>query len=104
METFTFLERAMLLVDRRLKEMMDMGFLNKLMQVLVAIPALVMGFEGLHGAKKGDEKALAVLNIASLIVQDIPGDAIKDKGGFQDGLKMVNDGVVKCLNSSLWHK
>src|SRR5882672_8913071 len=81
-----------------------MNFLSKFLKIVSVIPALVMGFESLIGAKKGQDKATEVLNIAQLIVQDIPESEIKDKNAFNDGLKKINDGVVQALNASLWWK
>lgn len=81
-----------------------MNFLNKFLKIIAYIPALVVGAENLFGAKSGQDKANSVLGLAQLVVQDIPGDQIKDKDKFNGGLKKINDGVVDCLNASLWAK
>src|SRR5262249_33817194 len=82
----------------------NMNFLSKLLQIVSYLPALVIGVEHTLAPAKGPDKAQAVLSLVQTVVQDIPGDNIKDKDAFNDGLKQINDGVVKCLNASLWHK
>lgn len=80
-----------------------MNFLSGFMKIVSYLPALIVGVESFFGAKKGEDKAASVLGVAQLVVNGIPGDSIKDRNAFNDGLKAINDGVVKCLNASIWH-
>jgi hypothetical protein len=63
--------------------------------------------ENLFGAKTGDQKKSAVLSIveATINVADaVEQKTIVDAAGFTAGLSMVVDGVVACLNASIWYK
>ena len=84
-----------------------MNFLSKLLQGIAFVPAIVTGIEGLFGHKSGADKK----NTAMMLVQNtigatdaIAGKDIIDTGKFQDGLSKVVDGVVQCLNASVWAK
>ena len=81
-----------------------MNFLMRFFKVIAYVPALVMGVENLLGAQKGQDKATAVLSLVQTVVADVPTSEIKDQNAFNDGLKQINDGVVKCLNASVWAK
>ena len=70
-------------------------------------PAMTQVKGGLFGHKSGVDKK----NTAMMLVQNtigatdaIAGKDILDAGKFQDGLSKVVDGVVQCLNSSVWAK
>lgn len=78
--------------------------MDRVLKLISLIPALVHWAEALFGKGKGSDKAAEVLNIAQTLVNEIPSDQITDKDGFNDGLKKINDGVVECLNASLWAK
>lgn len=84
-----------------------MNFLSKLLQGIAFVPSIVYGVEGLFGHKTGNDKKNAALNLAANTIQmtdAIAGNEILDPGKFQDGLSKVIDGVVQCLNSSVWSK
>lgn len=85
-----------------------MGFLAKLLQGITYVPSIVNGVEGLLGAKTGDNKKAATLSFVESAVgtaDAIASKNIVDAGKFQDGLGRVIDGVVACLNASVWaHK
>ncbi len=81
-----------------------MGFLAKLLQGIALIPSVVHGVEGLFGAKSGNEKKAAAL---SFVESALGADSknVVDASRFQDGLGKIIDGVVACLNASVWaHK
>ena len=85
-----------------------MGFLAKLLQGIAFVPAIVHGVEGLFGAKAGNDKKAAALSFVQSAVGSADAIASKnivDANKFQDGLSKVLDGVVACLNASVWaHK
>jgi hypothetical protein len=87
-----------------LKELL-MNFLSKLLQGIALIPGVVTSVEQLFGAKDGASKKNAALNFVSnaLCATDaVAGKTIVDPNKFQDGLGKVIDGVVACLNASVW--
>jgi hypothetical protein len=84
-----------------------MNFLSKLLQGVAFIPAVVHGIEGLFGAKSGNDKKQAALSFISSalgMTDAIAGKEIADPDKFTDGLGKIVDGVVQCLNASVWAK
>ena len=71
-------------------------------------PILCQISEGLFGAKSGDDKKAAALSFVTSAVgasDAILSKNIVDANKFQEGLGKVIDGVVTCLNASVWaHK
>jgi hypothetical protein len=67
----------------------------------------VNGIEGLFGHRSGTEKkdaALSFLNTALSTGNAVATRQIVDQGKFKDGMGKVIDGVVECLNASIWAK
>jgi hypothetical protein len=84
-----------------------MNFLSKLLQGIAFVPAIVTGVEGLFGHKTGADKKNVALQLTQNAIQAtdaVAGKDILDPSKFQDGLGKVIDGVVQCLNSSVWSK
>ncbi len=82
-----------------------MNFLSKLLQGIAFIPAVVQGVEGVFGAKTGATKKAAALSFVQTAVSAtdaIANKTVVDPNKFQDGLSKVIDGVVACLNASVW--
>lgn len=84
-----------------------MNFLSMLLQVIGFIPGIVTTIEGLLGSKSGPEKKDAVISLLQTALST--GDAlasreIVDQDSFKAGLSSVIDGVVQCLNASVWAK
>jgi hypothetical protein len=84
-----------------------MNFLSKLLQGISFLPSIVSAVEGLFGSKSGTQKKDAALGFISAALN--LGEAITDKqvvdaDRFQEGLSKVIDGVVQCLNASVWAK
>jgi hypothetical protein len=71
-------------------------------------PTLCQIIEGSFGAKSGSDKKAAALSFVESAVgaaDAISSKNIVDANKFQDGLGKVIDGVVACLNASVWaHK
>ena len=84
-----------------------MNFVSKLLKGIAFVPAVVHGIEGLFGAKSGSDKKEAALTfIASALnmSEAISSKEICDADKFSEGLGKIIDGVVQCLNASIWAK
>ncbi len=84
-----------------------MIFLATLLQGMSFIPAVVHGVEGLFGGKTGGEKKQAAMQFVSSamgVPQAVESKQIGDAEKFSEGLGKVIDGVVECLNASVWKK
>jgi hypothetical protein len=84
-----------------------MNFLSKLLRGIAFIPAVVHGIEGLFGAKSGDDKkdaALSFVQAALSMTDAVAAHDIVDAEAFTSGLGKIIDGVVQCLNASVWAK
>jgi len=83
------------------------NFLSQLLRGIAFVPALVNAIEGLFSRKSGAEKkdaAMVFLENALGTVDAVAAREIVDPGKFKDGISMVIDGVVTCLNASAWAK
>ena len=70
-------------------------------------PATTTIAEALFGSKSGADKKDAALNFASAalsLTDAVANKNIVDPDKFRDGLGKVIDGVVACLNASVWAK
>ena len=84
-----------------------MNFLSKLLRGIAFLPAVVHGIEALWGNKSGNEKkeaALSFVSAAISVVDAVAAKDILDADKFQEGLGIIIDGVVACLNASAWAK
>ena len=82
-----------------------MNFLAKLLQGIAFVPAIVQGVEGVFGSKCGANKKAAALSFVQTAVSAtdaVANKTIIDPNKFQDGLGKLIDGVVECLNASVW--
>ena len=84
-----------------------MNFLKLFLRGISILPGLIQGIEALYGAKTGEQKksaALEVVTSAIHVTDAIANKTILNADGFAAGLGLVIDGVVACLNASLWAK
>ncbi len=84
-----------------------MEFMDQVLRAIAFIPALVSGIEGLFTSRSGSEKkdaAMAFLQNALATVDAVTQRKIVDPEKFKNGISMVVDGVVQCLNASAWAK
>jgi hypothetical protein len=84
-----------------------MGFLQKLLQGISFVPAVVSGIEGLFGGRSGNDKkqaALSFVGAALSLTEQVTNRNIVDENKFKDGLGKIIDGTVECLNASTWAK
>ncbi len=81
--------------------------MSKLLQGISFVPSIVSAVEGLFGSKSGGQKkdaALSFVTAALGLEQAITNKNIVDQEKFTHGLSKVIDGVVQCLNASVWAK
>ncbi|HLV88710.1 MAG TPA: hypothetical protein VKV39_17120 [Candidatus Sulfotelmatobacter sp.] len=84
-----------------------MNFLNQLLRGIAFIPALVNGIEAMFASKSGIQKKDAAMTFLENALQTIDAVAareIVDPEKFRQGIGLVIDGVVECLNASAWAK
>jgi hypothetical protein len=84
-----------------------MDFLSQLLRGIAFVPALVSGIEGLFGDKPGAEKkdaAMSFLQNALALTDAVAAREIINPEMFKDGISMIIDGTVECLNASTWCK
>ena len=84
-----------------------MIYLAILLRGISFVPAVVHGVEGLLGSKTGGEKKQAVLSFVGAalgITGAVASKQIVDEDKFNSGLSKLIDGVVDCMNASVWSK
>jgi hypothetical protein len=84
-----------------------MDFLSTVLQTIAFVPTLVNRIEGLFSHRSGAEKkdaALSFLETALSMSGAVANRQIVDPEKFKDGMGKVIDGVVECLNASVWAK
>jgi hypothetical protein len=84
-----------------------MEFLKIFLRSIALLPSLVQGVEALYGAKSGTQKkeaALAIVTSSINMADAVSSKQIADSGKFSEGLNLIVDGVVECLNASIWAK
>jgi hypothetical protein len=84
-----------------------MNFLQKLLQGIAFVPAVVSGIEGLFGSRSGAEKkesAISFVTTALQLSEAVGSREIVDEEKFKEGLSKVIDGTVECLNASSWSR
>jgi hypothetical protein len=82
-----------------------MNFLQKLLQGISFIPAVVNSIEGLFGSQSGAQKrdsAISFVTAALQMTEAVANREIVDEVKFRDGLSDIVNGTVKCLNASVW--
>jgi predicted phage tail protein len=84
-----------------------MDFLKLFLRGISLLPSLIQGVEALYGAKSGAQKkeaALAIVGSSINVADAVSTKQIADSGKFTGGLNLIVDGVVQCLNASVWAK
>lgn len=84
-----------------------MEFLRVFLRGISLVPSLVQGVEALYGAKSGAQKkdaALAIVGSSISMADAVSTKQIADADKFTGGLSLIVDGVVQCMNASLWAK
>jgi hypothetical protein len=84
-----------------------MNFLKLFLRSVALLPGVIQGTEALFGAETGEQKKAAAVEIvgAAINVADaVSMKQIADSEKFTEGLSTMIDGVVMCLNASVWAK
>jgi acid phosphatase family membrane protein YuiD len=84
-----------------------MDFLKLFLRGIALLPSLIQGVESLYGAKTGLQKkdaAIAIVSSSINMADAVSAKQIADSGKFTAGLNLIVDGVVECLNASIWAK
>ena len=74
---------------------------------MALLPGVIQGTEAMFGKETGEQKKKAALEIvgAAINVTDaVTNRRIADADRFTAGLGAIIDGVVTCLNASVWAK
>ena len=82
-----------------------MNFLKLFLRSIALLPGVIQGTEALFGAETGEQKkkaAVEIIGAAINITDAVTMKHIADSDKFTQGLSMTIDGVVMCLNASLW--
>jgi len=82
-----------------------MGFLTLFLRGIALLPAAIQAVEALYGAKSGAQKreaAIAIVGSAINVVDATQSKTIIDSVKFTAALGVIVDGVVACLNASIW--
>jgi hypothetical protein len=82
-----------------------MDFLQKLLQGISFVPAVVSSIENLFGNQSGQQKkdsAISFVTSALQLTEAVASREIVDEVKFRDGLSDIVNGTVKCLNASVW--
>jgi hypothetical protein len=84
-----------------------MSFLALFLRGLAVLPSLIQGIESIFGAQTGPQKKAAALDMvgSTMKVTDaVTSKTIVNADGFTSGLSSIIDGVVTCMNASVWSK
>ena len=82
-----------------------MNFLKIFLRSIALVPSLVQGVEALYGAQTGAQKreaAVAMVGSAIHVADALADKTIVDPEKFAAALGTIVDGVVACLNASIW--
>ena len=82
-----------------------MTFLTMFLRTIALVPSLVQGAEALYGAQTGAQKreaAVAMVGSAIHVADALADKTIVDPDKFAAALGTIVDGVVACLNASIW--
>ncbi len=83
-----------------------MEFLKIFLRGIALAPSVIQSVEALYGAKTGEQKreaAIAIVGSAIGVVDAANSKTIVDPAKFTAALGIIIDGVVACLNASIWH-
>jgi hypothetical protein len=82
-----------------------MEFLKIFLRGIALLPSLIQGIETLYGAKTGTQKreaAIAIVGSAIGVVDATQAKTIVDPAKFTAALGVIVDGIVACMNASIW--
>ncbi len=84
-----------------------MDWMKVLTRTMALVPEAIAGAEALPGNRTGEQKkaaAVEIVGVAIDVANAVSTKHIADADGFTAGLGQIIDGVVACLNASVWAK
>ena len=84
-----------------------MEFMRLFLRCIALLPGVIQGVESLYGEKSGQQKKAAAVEIvggAINLANAVTMKHIADSDKFTSGLSLIIDGVVDCMNASIWAK
>jgi hypothetical protein len=84
-----------------------MNFVKVFLRGIALLPGVIQGTEAMFGVKTGPQKkaaALEIVGVAINVADAVTNKHIADSEKFTEGLGTIIDGVVACLNASVWAK
>ncbi|MDQ2834053.1 MAG: hypothetical protein M3Y50_09980 [Acidobacteriota bacterium] len=84
-----------------------MEFVKMFFRMVALLPGVIHGTEAMFGKQTGEQKkkaALEIVGAAINITDAVTTKQIADSERFTTGLGAIIDGVVTCLNASVWAK
>jgi hypothetical protein len=84
-----------------------MDFLKAFFRGIALLPGVIHGTEAMFGAASGEQKKAAAVEIVGAVINiadAVEMKQIADSDKFTEGLSAIIDGVVTCLNASVWAK
>jgi hypothetical protein len=84
-----------------------MDFMKLFLRSIALVPGVIQGVESMFGEKTGAQKKAATVEIVGAainVANAVTQKHIADSDKFTTGLSLIIDGVVDCLNASLWAK
>jgi len=82
-----------------------MDFLKLFFRSISLLPGVIHGTEAMFGIETGEQKkkaALEIVGAAIHLTDAVTNKQIADPERFTAGLSAIIDGVVMCLNASVW--
>lgn len=77
------------------------------LKVIALLPGVLQGTEALFGSNMGARKREVAIEIAAAaidIADSVTKKQITNSNQFMEGLGVIVDGLVTCLNASIWAK
>ncbi|QHN01953.1 hypothetical protein FTO74_00085 [Granulicella sp. WH15] len=84
-----------------------MEFLRMFLRSVTLLPGVVQDVEAMYGAGTGAKKRAAAIELVGSAIKigdAVEGKQIVDADQFMAALGVIVDGVVACLNASVWAK
>ena len=84
-----------------------MDFMKLFVRGIALLPGAIEGVEALSGKRTGEQKKAAALEVVGGAIEVANAVSLKhvaDSEKFTAGLGLIIDGVVACLNASVWAK
>jgi hypothetical protein len=84
-----------------------MDFMKLFLRAMAVVPEVIQEVESMFGQKTGEQKKAAAVEMVGAaidVANAVSAKHIANSAGFNAGLGQIIDGVVACLNASVWAK